>query len=1249
MKVSKIFLQFTILLLVFSGIAFTTTTNDQSWKIFDDSAVAEISILIDPSYLTFMLDPANAESDSLFPATMIFKNAVITGDTVVDIGFRLRGNTSRQSAKKSFKVDINHFVPGRQFYDLEKLNLNGEHNDPSIIRSKLCWDLFQKIGIPAPRACHVKLYINGEYRGLYMNVEHIDDEFVQKRFGNQNGNLYKCLWPADLVYLGADQEFYKAEYNGRRAYDLKTNRLTDDYSDLVHFIEVLNNTPSTTFKQKIEQIFNVPNFLKWLAMNVLVGSWDDYWYLKNNYYLYHNTAADRFEFIPYDYDNTYGVDWVGGDWGTRDIYNWGHPNEARPLVTKILAVPEYRNAYTQYLSDFMGHEFAFETQRPRIEQLKAMITTAAEADSYRTLDWDFSIEDFHRSFDDSVETPYHHVPYGIKTYIQTRIATAMSQLAYVNLPPEISRVEQSPQFPEPYQPVNITARVEDAEGLISVRLYYRTVSSNFQSLVMYDDGYHHDGDANDGVYGAQIPPQSDGSVNYYYVEAQDNHYAIAKYPQRAPDSACYFVCRRSDNTEVFVKLHFKKSLRDNDAGVGLLGSFNDWHKIYPMKSNDMSRWETSLYLPPASYIYKFVTYKNLSGQTGVTEWIADPENPERDGPPYYNAVLNVTDPMIYYVKPLQGDSVLTSRPKIRASLACSRQTTINPRSLEFKIDGKPIDNAGNLFDPNTNQFHYDLPTPLLSGKHIIHLSARNSVGATAATSSEFVVASPLLFINEFMASNRNTIVDEFGESDDWVEIYNADTTAISLRGMFLTDNLNRPQKWMFPDTTIPAKGFLLIWADGDTAQGSLHTIFKLSAGGEQVGIFASAAMGNFPIDTLSYGPQTTDISLGRYPDGGLTWRYFTKPTPGKSNVTPTNRAPIIADVSREPLIASADDTVWVTARITDDSGLQEAFLKYFLSPSDVFSIPMHDDGNHQDGAANDSVYGAPIKPFPDQSMVHYFIFAKDDSAAVSTDPPNAPDSTLSYQVGYRAPSLAINEFMAYNLTAFSDENGEFDDWIELYNYGNQPIDLGGKFLTDDLNDPRQWRLPDISLQPRQFLLVWADGNPAQGALHCNFKLERNGEQIGIFENDLLGNEPIDTLSFSSQRADTSFGRYPDGEAQWEFMPPTPNQANVTFTGVAISDSYLPEDFELWQNMPNPFNPETRIKFALPMPGYVSLKIYNIAGQLIKSLVDKKLAAGYHIFFWDGTDEAGNNVTSGTYFYQLKTSHFIATKKMVLLR
>ena len=110
--------------------------------------------------------------------------------------------------------------------------------------------------------------------------------------------------------------------------------------------------------------------------------------------------------------------------------------------------------------------------------------------------------------------------------------------------------------------------------------------------------------------------------------------------------------------------------------------------------------------------------------------------------------------------------------------------------------------------------------------------------------------------------------------------------AMDLAGMYLTDDLANPTKWQFPsgysaETIIAAGGFLVVWADEDTQDGPLHTSFKLSADGEDVGLFATD--GSTLIDSHAFGSQSTNISYGRYPDASENWRYFPTPTAGAIN------------------------------------------------------------------------------------------------------------------------------------------------------------------------------------------------------------------------------------------------------------------------------------------------------------------------------------------------------------------------------
>jgi hypothetical protein len=144
-----------------------------------------------------------------------------------------------------------------------------------------------------------------------------------------------------------------------------------------------------------------------------------------------------------------------------------------------------------------------------------------------------------------------------------------------------------------------------------------------------------------------------------------------------------------------------------------------------------------------------------------------------------------------------------------------------------------------------------------------------------------------LVINEFVASNNSSsgIKDEYGDYDDWIEIYNFGDTPINLAGMYLTDNLSNPTKWQIPygypsQTTVSASGFIRFWADDETGEGPLHTGFNLRASGEEIGLFLDA---DTMVDGIVFGEQATNISYGRYPDGDDYLRYFAVTTPLAAN------------------------------------------------------------------------------------------------------------------------------------------------------------------------------------------------------------------------------------------------------------------------------------------------------------------------------------------------------------------------------
>jgi spore coat protein H len=637
-------------------------------ELFSTSMFHEINVNIDPDSLAIMLAPENKDSNYEYMVTVTYTNDTARY-TIDSVGFRLRGNTSRNAQKKSFKLSFNSFLKGRKFLGFEKLNLNGQQNDPSIARSKISSLLSNELGIPSMRVSHTLFYINGVYHGVYANVEHIDEVFVQKRFGNNEGNLYKCLYPADLSYQGDNPDNYKNEVFARRPYELKINEEDDDYSDLANFIRVLNQTSIEELPCALERVFNVDGYIRAIVLDILIGNWDGPIYNKNNYYLYHNTESGQFEYIPFDLDNTLGIDWIGRDWASRNIYSWAKTNEARPIYRRILEVDEYRNRFTWYMQKYLTQVYSVTALNDYMNSLQWALRPYVETDPYYSLDFGFTLNDYDKSYEEALNYP--HTAYGIRPFMEQRASQANAQLEEIQTIVPIFR-----NLKEQVNTDEVKLRVvalDDKEGL-SLTIEYKFENGTLNRIPMNHLG--------EGVYEGAIPYDNEEAVTYR-VKALDADQNTRYYPR------CY-----------------------------------------------------------------------------------------------------------------QNEIVLQSKVTVA--------------------------------------------------------------------------------INEIMASNTTTIQDEAGDFDDWIELYNYGDLPIFLGDKYLSDKVDNVTKWSFPDMHIMPGEFILVWADEDGNQGPLHSNFKLNKEGEILGIYDNNANNNIPIDILNFDTLDTDQALGRIPDGDGVW-HIVSPSPGKSN------------------------------------------------------------------------------------------------------------------------------------------------------------------------------------------------------------------------------------------------------------------------------------------------------------------------------------------------------------------------------
>lgn len=174
-------------------------------------------------------------------------------------------------------------------------------------------------------------------------------------------------------------------------------------------------------------------------------------------------------------------------------------------------------------------------------------------------------------------------------------------------------------------------------------------------------------------------------------------------------------------------------------------------------------------------------------------------------------------------------------------------------------------------------------------------------------------------INEIGANNATIIADPQGEFDDWIEIYNSSDTLVDLAGYYITDDINNPLKWQIPSsnpakTTIPANGYLLLWADGQITDGEEHLNFSLSNAGESVYLFATD--GTTLIDNLNYPALSSDVSYGRSTDGNIQQVYFFPPSPLAANDNSVDAVILFSEPSQTFI-----STLYVSLSTTANNGL----------------------------------------------------------------------------------------------------------------------------------------------------------------------------------------------------------------------------------------------------------------------------------------------------------------------------------------
>lgn len=312
----------------------------QAIPFLDDSTVQIINLTMDP--LDWALLEQYYELDTYYRATFTW-NGISE-----DIGVRSHGDGSRSPIKPNLDLNFAKYDQGQTFLGLPFVMIKANNEDPSNLREWLSMKLFRKMGIPAPREAPAQVFLNGQLLGFYYIVEHLDETFLQRNYGESGGYLYE--WESvndyDFANLGADPSLYAGFLK------LKTDQFAPDLQTFASLVQVINQPSSATFTDDdfiaaLSQYVDPKQFLLYGATeqtlcgaDSLIGGQQG----MNNFDLYQFQGTTLYNFIPWDKDSTLNdVD--------RDIMD-GIFNglNINLLAQRLVSIPQYAQFYMAAMS-----------------------------------------------------------------------------------------------------------------------------------------------------------------------------------------------------------------------------------------------------------------------------------------------------------------------------------------------------------------------------------------------------------------------------------------------------------------------------------------------------------------------------------------------------------------------------------------------------------------------------------------------------------------------------------------------------------------------------------------------------------------------------------------------------------------------------------------------------------------------------------------------------------------------------------
>lgn len=504
---------------------------------------------------------------------------VVDGKAYKEIGVRARGTSSYftvESPKKSFNIAIDYGDDSQRLYGYKTLNLLNGHVDASFLREVL----FNRIArdyFPAMKTNLVKLVINGESWGVYINLQQYNKDFLDEWFGTRGGIRYK-VGPGGggLTYAGDDVAAYQ------RTYQLKTANVENPWEKLIELTEMLDaKTPDEKLKTDLQSILNVDRALWQLAVSNVFMDDDSYIHKGGDFSIYQDVKG-RFHLISHDNNESFrfGAERRGGGGpggrGGPGGWSWGElssgmvspvthaENTMRPVISRLLGIPEWKARYIAHVQTVVDEWLDWEVMEPIVREYHNLIAAEVEKDDKKLYDYS--------TFQESIDGERGGRTPSFKRFVTQRRDNLLNHPELNKPTPKIISIS-TPDNPIAAQVVEIMAELDNTVAADAVLLYYGTDRhAPFKSMVMSKKGNR---------YVGSIPGFPAETTVYYYVEASSvkTHGTTTFSPARAEFGAAHYRVTPPRAKEVSVVIN-ELMAANTQSITDPQGDYEDWLELH---------------------------------------------------------------------------------------------------------------------------------------------------------------------------------------------------------------------------------------------------------------------------------------------------------------------------------------------------------------------------------------------------------------------------------------------------------------------------------------------------------------------------------------------------------------------------------------------------------------------------------------------------------------------------------------------